>query len=475
MTTPENPPVPVREGDVLDGKYRVERVLGAGGMGVVVAARHVQLEQRVALKFVLPSAMENAEVVERFSREARAAVRLKSEHVARVIDVGKLETGSPYIVMEYLEGHDLGDVIEQRGPLPPEDAITYLLQACEAIAEAHAIGIVHRDLKPRNLFLTSRVDGRPLVKVLDFGISKAPATGQELSLTKTTAVMGSPNYMSPEQLRSAKLVDGRTDIWALGIILYECLTGRVPFEAETVTQLCAMVLQDPPRPLEELRRDLPPGLSNVVSACLEKDPARRFQSIADLARALERFGGPASQGLAQRIATVGGSSTLRSPQSPSAGDSSGQRVAVTGGTSVAWGDTQLAPSTQKRPGLHAAAIAALALVGLLVIGASALAFWKAGVRMRAQAASSAELEQVPPVRQIELSPSPAEVAQPAPPIASAPVAPVAPVASVPMPVATHRDPLSHVPPARTVVRTPQGPTPPIPKPRTGDDMPDERN
>ena len=481
--TSEPSPAPVREGDILDGKYRVERVLGIGGMGVVVAARHLQLDQRVAIKFVLPTAMANAEAVERFAREARAAVKLRSEHVARVLDVGRLAHGAPYMVMEYLEGRDLGDVIEQRGQLPPHEAVDYVLQACEAIAEAHALGIVHRDLKPKNMFVTTRVDGRPLVKVLDFGISKSNPIGpggghQEMSLTRTSAVMGSPNYMSPEQLRSAKMVDARTDIWALGIILYESLTGRVPFDAETVTQLCAMVLQDTPRPLEEMRNDLPPGLSNVVFACLEKDVARRMPSVAELARALERFAPAASAGVASRIATVAqGGITLKSPNGSPPEDSSSKRVAVTGGTSVAWGETQLAPTTRKRGarGLVLAGIAAVVVV-------SGLAFFAVRhAATSAAAAPSAELEKFPPTRQIELSPPPpssvtASLVLPAPapsasiaePPSSATLANVPPP---PMPTATHRTPLTTPPAARQ-----PGISPPKPKgAHAGDDMPDERN
>src|SRR5450432_3438212 len=296
----------VREGDVLAGKFRIERVLGQGGMGVVVAATHIHLDERVALKFLLPEALANAEAVARFAREARAAVKIKSEHVARVSDVGTLESGSPYMVMEYLEGQDLAEWVRKSGAMRVPDAVEFVLQACEAIAEAHALGIVHRDLKPANLFVTRRADGTPCIKVLDFGISKltAPGSASDMGMTKTTSVMGSPLYMSPEQMSSTRNVDMRTDIWALGIILYEVLTGRVPFEAETMPQLCGMILQDPPRPLRDLRADVSEGLQWVVLRCLEKDRERRFSNVAELAAALVPFGAPSAQRSAERIARV---------------------------------------------------------------------------------------------------------------------------------------------------------------------------
>src|SRR3954463_949976 len=283
----------VHEGQILAGKFRIERVLGQGGMGVVVAATHLQLDQRVALKFLLPEALSNPEAWERFAREARAAVKIKSEHVARVSDVGTLESGSPYMVMEYLHGEDLASYVRRNGAAAIPDAVEFLLQACEAIAEAHALGIVHRDLKPANLFVTRRVDGSPCIKVLDFGISKLTVTGAgaELGMTKTHTIMGSPLYMSPEQMSSSRSVDMRTDIWALGVILYETLTGRVPFEAETMPQLCGMILQDPPRPIRELRPGVPGVLESVLYHCLEKNRERRFANVAELAFALARFGG----------------------------------------------------------------------------------------------------------------------------------------------------------------------------------------
>src|SRR3954466_841819 len=280
----------VHEGQILAGKFRIERVLGQGGMGVVVAATHLQLDERVALKFLLPDALGNPEAVERFAREARAAVKIKSEHVARVSDVGTLESGSPYMVMEYLHGEDLASYVRRNGAAAIPEAVEFLLQACEAIAEAHALGIVHRDLKPANLFVTRRVDGSPCIKVLDFGISKVtvsgPGGGPELGMTKTHSIMGSPLYMSPEQMSSTRNVDMRTDVWALGVILYETLTGRVPFEAETMPQLCGMILQDPPRPIQDLRPDLPQVLQQLILRCLEKNRERRWNNVAELAFAL---------------------------------------------------------------------------------------------------------------------------------------------------------------------------------------------
>ncbi|HEY6462672.1 MAG TPA: serine/threonine-protein kinase, partial [Polyangiaceae bacterium] len=217
-------------GLVVAGKYCVERVIGEGGMGIVVAATHEGLDQRVAIKFLLPDAMRNDDVVERFLREAKVAARVNSEYVARVTDVGKTEPdGIPFIVMEYLEGQDLGQMIDESGPLPLEEAAEIGLQACEALVEVHGAGIIHRDLKPSNLFVTRRADGSPCLKLLDFGISKFTSHPSDESadpaLTATATIMGSPSYMSPEQLKSTKEVDSRTDVWALGAVLYEAFTG----------------------------------------------------------------------------------------------------------------------------------------------------------------------------------------------------------------------------------------------------------
>jgi serine/threonine-protein kinase len=366
---------PVREGDLLAGKYRIERVLGVGGMGVVVAARHEQLDQLVAIKFVREDALGNEDAIERFLREARSAVRLKSDHVARVIDVGKLDSGAPYMVMEFLDGDDLARVLETRGPMAPDAAVQLVLQACDAVAEAHAAGIVHRDLKPENLFLTQTVAGRPKLKVLDFGVSKSSGmtTGGQGALTRTRSMLGSPLYMSPEHMPSAKDVDARADVWALGVVLFQLLTCRWPFEAQNMPELCLKVVTEPPQSIASLRPELAPGLVAVIERCLEKDPAGRYADAAALAQALEPFApelaprrSPSSASLAgpeERPALVPQSSTLVSPRissqltpAPSAWDSMSGR---TGASSAA--------VSRSRSFLWIGALAAVLIVALALV------------------------------------------------------------------------------------------------------------
>jgi serine/threonine-protein kinase len=308
-----------RPGHVLLGKYRIERVLGAGGMGAVVLATHLQLEERVAIKFLLSSVARQPDMVERFLREGRTAIKIRSEHCVRVLDVGILDGGQPYMVMEYMEGRDLEATIRVSGPLPIEDAVDYVLQAGEALAEAHALGTVHRDIKPANLFVTRRADGTPSVKVLDFGISKAAGPAGNMGMTSTQAVMGSPLYMSPEQMRSSKDVDARSDIWALGTVLYEALAGAPPFDGETVTALIIKITQEQPAPMRLRRADVPPQLEAVVLGALEKDRTRRFQTMADFATALAPFGSASAASSADRIARVLGAPRPRLPSSANLG------------------------------------------------------------------------------------------------------------------------------------------------------------
>jgi eukaryotic-like serine/threonine-protein kinase len=290
---PQAPALP-SVGELVNGKYRVDGTAGAGGMGVVLIATHVELGHRVAIKVLAHDGGTNDTAVERFLREGKAAASLRSDHVVRIYDVGRLESGIPFMVMELLIGEDLGSYVSAHGPVEPTQAVDWILQACNAIAEAHASGIIHRDLKPANLFLTQRSDGSDCVKVLDFGISKrltSPDTDPcQANLTATRQIVGSPAYMSPEQVRNTRDVDHRVDIWALGMTLYEFLSGRPAFFADTFPAVCAAIAADAPVPLREVVPDIPQGLERIVLQCLEKDPAKRFASVSDLAATLVPYG-----------------------------------------------------------------------------------------------------------------------------------------------------------------------------------------
>ncbi len=275
-------------------------------MGIVLAATHLQLEERVAIKFLLPELASDPALVARFLREARAAIKIRSEHVVRVRDVATLPGGTPYLVMEYLQGKNFEELLEDRGRLPVELAVDHILQATEALAEAHALGMVHRDLKPANLFLAHRADGSPCVKVLDFGITKATEVKDAVNLdsTNSSIVMGSPRYMSPEQMRSTRTIDARADIWALGVMLHELVTGVAPFDGETMPDLLAAILQDPAPPLRKHLPEAPHGLEAIVLRCLEKEPAGRYADVAELTEVLAPFGSPLARVSADRVSRV---------------------------------------------------------------------------------------------------------------------------------------------------------------------------
>ena len=274
-------------GTNVDGKYRVERQLGEGGMATVFAATHVALGEKVAIKVLQAGLADNPTVVERFMREARAAVKLKSEYVARVSDVGALENGTPYMVMEYLEGHDLGELLKQRTVLPVQWAVELMLQTAEALCEAHSLGIVHRDVKPTNLFVTWRPDGTSLIKVLDFGISKSPM-GTDMQLTQTQSLLGTPAYMSPEQATGGA-VDARADVYALGIVLYEMATGVRPFQSPSGPELVRQhLLVELPSMLGK-RADLVihPALDALARKAAAKSRVDRFADGGEMAAALD--------------------------------------------------------------------------------------------------------------------------------------------------------------------------------------------
>lgn len=277
--------VHIGPGDMVLGKYRVERVIGLGGMGFIVAARHVALGELFAIKLMLPSFSTDPEARERFLREARAAARLKGDHIAKVQDVGCLPDGTSYMVMEYLAGEDLKKIVRRSGAFPIGEAVEYALQTCMALREAHALGIVHRDVKPANLMLVPRPDGAPRIKVIDFGISKHTADVVE-GLTGNNWAGGSPSYMAPEQIRSARNVDVRADVWSMGVVLYELFTGVTPFHATSVPAVLHRVLHEDPVPPCVLRDTLPTALGDVVMRCLSKQPEDRYQTIDELVEAL---------------------------------------------------------------------------------------------------------------------------------------------------------------------------------------------
>jgi serine/threonine-protein kinase len=286
-------------GEVVAGKYRIDELIAAGGMGIVFAATHLTLRTRVAVKVLRGLADEAA--VKRFLREARAAAMIDSEHVARVLDCGTAE-GIPYMVIEHLSGRDLAAELKHRGPLPACEAVDLLAEALEGIAAAHALGIIHRDLKPSNLFLADRPGGRRIVKVLDFGVSKLAAESSEI-LTHAEAALGSPGYMAPEQARDARSVDARADVWSLGVILYQMLAGKRLFCGDTLAEVLTRILFEPLPSFAEL----PPRLDAVVGRCLERDVARRYADVGSLAHALVPFASAAGRAVLERVPHVLGS------------------------------------------------------------------------------------------------------------------------------------------------------------------------
>jgi serine/threonine-protein kinase len=360
---------------VIAGKYRIERTLGEGGMGVVLEATHVVLGQRVAVKLLhveLAAAPENKA---RFLREARIAAQLPPDHIARVSDVGETEGGEPYLVMELLTGRDLEGELSARGPLPVGAAVDLVLQACEGVAEAHAVGLIHRDLKPANLFLASRRGEPPVVKVLDFGLSKAFDDRTGAALTQTATNFGTPAYMSPEQIRSAKYAEPRSDQHALGMILYEALTGRPPYQAESLTGLAVVISTAPPPSARAARPEVPAGVDAAIRRALAKAPADRFPSLAELAAAIAPFGGPQASAASARIAAIlapklPASALSSPPASRRAGDAKAHAPAGQGAAFVAPSNTH-SPTTsdprypaalrRRRPLIAAVAAGALAV------------------------------------------------------------------------------------------------------------------
>jgi serine/threonine protein kinase len=460
-------------GSIVADKYLIEKTLAEGGVGIVASAMHVTLQQRVAIKYLKPKAIESPSLVERFVREARLAAQIRSEHVVRVHDVGILPSGAPFMVMEHLVGQDLGLVVA-KGPSPTAVAVDYILQACDALAEAHGLQIVHRDIKPANLFLAERPSNTPILKIIDFGISKAiPQRSKTASWGRQTEDgdrFGTPLYMSPEQLRSTSNVDARADIWALGVVLHELLTGELPFEGDDLPQLCASILIKPPVHLTAALRGAPVELETIILKCLEKDRLRRFRNVAELAQELVPFGpADASTRAARIMAVVRSAGASIRPPTPMPGTLKVQDVAA---YLPPVAPANSANTTVTSVGRAAQSWRPVALGAALAIVACLLAFAVA-ILVRQPGDASAE-------RRAALSPvaAPAPVAA-APPTATAATAPPSPPAlsgeaaassasraTNAAPGSGHSQPTTAAKAARALFGEPAAPTATPPKPRT---------
>lgn len=349
-------------GSVLAGKYRIERVLGMGGMGAVVQAQHLQLHESVAIKFLLARAGQGERLAARFLREARTASKLKSAHVARVFDVDSRPDGTPYIVMEYLHGETLAARLERDPVLSAQSIVDDVLEACVALAEAHALGIVHRDLKPANLFLASGAGGVVSVRVLDFGISKLLEPDSSGDVITQDLPIGSPPYMSPEQLTLPASVDHRTDIWSLGVVLYQAFTGDLPFSGDTFAQVCANVLQTTPPPIRQSRE-----LGAIVQRCLSKEREGRYQSISELASALSQHATDRGQRALALVRTLAKAPAPQAVPAQARPAPSATASAPEVGTLTATANPTHAPVTLQKPKRRALlALGVLPLVAALI-------------------------------------------------------------------------------------------------------------
>ncbi len=303
-------------GQIIDDKYRIVRIIGEGGMGAVFEGENTRIHRRVAIKVLHLGIAQNQDSVARFEREAQAAGCIGSDHIVEVLDLGNLPQGERFMVMEYLDGEHLGNRIQARGRLDAKEASAIILQLLEGLGAAHAAGIIHRDLKPENIFLLRSKKGhQDFVKILDFGISKFNALGSDsaLSMTRTGTVMGTPYYMAPEQARGSKHSDVRSDLYGVGVILYEAVTGTVPFQAETFNELIFKIALETPPPPQQLNPSLDPAFAQIIAKGMARDPAARFQSASEFSQALQEW-----------LARAAGAGAAASPHGPgSAGKTAG--------------------------------------------------------------------------------------------------------------------------------------------------------
>ena len=366
-------------GEIIDGKYRVIRLIGEGGMGAVYEAENVRIHRKVAIKVLHAGVAETAEAVQRFEREAQAAGRIGSEHIVEVLDLGNLASGDRYMVMEFMDGDSLSDRIKSRGRLTPAQLYPIAHQLLEALAAAHGAGIIHRDLKPDNVYLLRTRGGHAdFVKLLDFGISKFNQLSGDsgFSMTRTGAVMGTPYYMAPEQAKGAKDMDHRVDLYAAGVILYESVTGEVPFNADTFNELLFKIVLEEPRPVQQLAPDIDPGFAAIINKAMARDPGARFLTAKDFQLALEHWANNAGPELANALRAPAGRGSIAdgtgkfaaARNTPGPGTAAGSLLGT--GTPGTWANTggvatQLAIPIKKS---NAGLFAVLGVLGLVLVG-----------------------------------------------------------------------------------------------------------
>jgi len=388
-------------GEIIDGKYRTTRLIGEGGMGAVYEAENIRIHRKVAIKVLHAGVAETAEAVQRFEREAQAAGRIGSEHIVEVLDLGNLPSGDRYMVMEFMDGDSLGGRIKSKGRLAPAELYPIAHQLLAALDAAHSAGIIHRDLKPDNVFLLrSRSGLSDFVKLLDFGISKFNQLSGDsgFSMTRTGAVMGTPYYMAPEQAKGAKDADHRVDLYAAGVILYESVTGEVPFNADTFNELLFKIVLEEPRPVQQLVPDIDPGFAAIINKAMTRDPAARFQTAREFQLALEHWANNPASAFAQAPRAPARPGSIADGTGQFARQPGAQAPLLSTGTPGTWANTggvtaQLPPPVKPS---NAGLFVVLGVVGLLVVGGGAL-----GLRLLSKSPTAGPVAATPPANVAE--------------------------------------------------------------------------